>query len=91
MECFTTEPRITFEAARLVLDAAAGHARSLGVAVRIPVADRVSHLRDEPPLLHGIVKTDWLISSAAASPYRPTARSSERSGFPAEARSRTRP
>jgi glc operon protein GlcG len=100
MRYYTTEPTITFEAARQVLDVAAGHARSLGVSVCIAVADRAGHLvvfarldgapllstqiaqdkaysvaafgglpthewwnmiQDEPPLLHGIVKTDRLV------------------------------
>ena len=100
MQYFTTEPTITFEAARAVLDAAAQHARSLGVPVCIAVAGRAGHLvtfarmdgapllsaqlaqdkaysvaafagvpthewwnmiAEEPPLLHGIVKTDRLI------------------------------
>ncbi len=100
MRYYTTEPTITFEAARQVLDAAARHAGSLGVSVCIAVADRAGHLvtfarldgapllstqiaqdkaysvaafgglathewwnmiQDEPPVLHGIVKTDRLV------------------------------
>jgi glc operon protein GlcG len=106
---FTTERTITFEAARAVLDAAAEHARSLGVSVCIAVADRAGHLvafgrldgapllsaqiaqdkaysvaafggvpthewwnmiADEPPLLHGIVKTDRLIVFGGGVPVR---------------------
>jgi len=106
---FTSEPTITFEAARGVLDAAADHARSLGVPVCIAVADRAGHLvafgrldgapllsaqiakdkaysvaafggvpthewwdmiQDEPPLLHGIVKTDRLIVFGGGVPVR---------------------
>jgi uncharacterized protein GlcG (DUF336 family) len=100
MRYYTTEPTITYEAACQVLDAAARHARSLGVAVCIAVADRAGHLvtfarldgapllsaqiaqdkaysvaafgglathewwnmiQDEPPVLHGILKTDRLV------------------------------
>ena len=109
MRHFTAEPTITFEAARAVLDAAAEHARSLGVSVCIAVADRAGHLvafgrldgapllcaqiaqdkaysvaafggvpthewwnmiADEPPLLHGIVKTDRLIVFGGGVPVR---------------------
>lgn len=109
MRYFTTEPTITFEAARYVLDAAAEHAQSLGVPVCIAVADRAGHLvtfgrmagapllsaqiaqdkaysvaafggvpthewwnmiADEPPLLHGIVKTDRLIVFGGGVPVR---------------------
>jgi uncharacterized protein GlcG (DUF336 family) len=109
MEHFTTEPTITFEAARLVLGAAVDHARSLGVPACIAVADRSGHLvafgrmdgapllsaqiaqdkaytvaafgglathewwpmiEEEPPLRHGIVKTDRLIVFGGGVPLR---------------------
>jgi uncharacterized protein GlcG (DUF336 family) len=67
---FTTEPTITFEAARAVLDAAAEHARSLGVSVCIAVADRAGHLvafarLDGAPLLSAQIAQDKAYSVAA--------------------------
>jgi uncharacterized protein GlcG (DUF336 family) len=76
MEHFTIERTVTFEAARLVLEAATKHASTLGVPVCVAVTDRSGHLvafgrMDGAPLLSAQIARTRRIPSRHSAACRP--------------------